>query len=729
MLIIKTTRSFNEEERMLTVQAKAKMSFDFNGYHFDLKPGEKLLFANDVFALLPKELQNAFEKTNSALPPFYDGEDLNGKTLFVFMQGAIGDVLCSTVALREVKRRYPDCKLWVAVSGRARPVLENLSYIDKLFPHPAPVKEVVKANYMIKAVEMVNTPAFDNLNMVKWFLWKFRLYFAEDETPDVYVDQEIVKELTPVFEEVKKLSGKNKVLLFHYLASSIHRTLPPRLLKEIEDLIWEEYVPVICSLPEEDITVEVALDVYGIRAGNLSYLMKDVKYLIAAVYLSDAVITADTATLHIAAGLKKPTVQITGHWEASMTSGTYPTVIPVRPNYTGKTCKAPCGIHATGEPCPEAKVKHQFYSPCLESIPPKVVYFALKDAELTCEKDYPKPEKCPLCQFSGTFSLFEVINQHRIFECPSCGLQFPYPVKAMDYDEAYKGEAKNIFQFSEAAKVYINYKNLEEEIKERIKWERLPRFNILLPILSLLPKGKILDVGCATGNFLLIAKKFGYEVYGMEASKEAVELGRKKYGLNIAQALTFEELPEDFRCPYKVITAFEVIEHVEKPFEFLKGIYDLLEENGFAILSCPPYFKFENMSLSYRKYKWWYGDYPPNHLNRFKPWTLYYGLKLVGFEEVVVFTEPLLGGTILEGITPKAVELTTQNGQKITLPKEVTTAIILDTMKPLYVNARYLGNFMYAIGVKGKSGINWEKVIRDAIAISAADIMWRDERK
>jgi hypothetical protein len=35
---------------------------------------------------------------------------------------------------------------------------------------------------------------------------------------------------------------------------------------------------------------------------------------------------------------------------------------------------------------------------------------------------------------------------------------------------------------------------------------------------------------------------------------------------------------------------------------------------------------------------------------------------------------------------------------------------------------------MFAIGVKGKSGINWEKVLRDAIAISAADIMWRDDK-
>jgi len=413
---------------MITVKAKERLKFSFNGYNFNLKPKEKLLFANDVFALLPKEIQAKFEKTNTVLPPFYDGEDLNGKTLFVFMQGAIGDVLCSTVALREVKRRYPECKLWVAVSGRARPVLENLSYIDELFPHPAPIKRIVKADYMIKAVEMVNTPAFDNLNMVKWFLWKFRLYFAEDETPDVYVDPSVVEELKPAFEEIKKLSGKNKVLLFHYLASSIHRTLPPKLLKDIEDLIWEEYTPVICSLPEEDITVEIALDVYGIRAANLSYLMKDIRYLIAAVYLSDVVITADTATLHIAGGLKKPTVLISGAIEPELRCGTYSTVIPVRPNYTGQTCKAPCGIHATNEPCREAKLKHQFYSPCLESIPPKVVYFALKDAKLACEKDYPLPETCPLCQYSGTFSLFEVINQHRIFECPSCGLQFTYPI-------------------------------------------------------------------------------------------------------------------------------------------------------------------------------------------------------------------------------------------------------------------------------------------------------------
>ena len=707
---------------MITVKAKEKLKFSFNGYNFNLKPKEKLLFANDVFALLPKEIQAKFEKTNTVLPPFYDGEDLNGKTLFVFMQGAIGDVLCSTVALREVKRRYPECKLWVAVSGRARPVLENLSYIDELFPHPAPIKRIVKADYMIKAVEMVNTPAFDNLNMVKWFLWKFRLYFAKDETPDVYVDSSVVEELKSVFEEIKKLSGKNKVLLFHYLASSIHRTLPPKLLKDIEDLIWEEYTPIICSLPEEDITVEVALDVYGIRAANLSYLMKDIRYLIAAVHLSDAVITADTATLHIAGGLKKPTVLISGAIEPELRCETYSTVIPVRPNYMGQSCKSPCGIHAINEPCKEAKIKRQFYSPCLESIPPKVIYFALKDAELACEKDYPRPKKCPLCGYEGNFSLFEVINQHRIFECPSCNLQFPYPLKAMDYDKAYKKEVEDLLSISSMdydwAKTVLPE---EEEIK---RWEKVPRFNVLLPILSVIPKGKLFDIGCSSGNFLLLARKRGFEVYGMEVSEEAVKIAREKFGLNVVRALSFDELPEEFKGPYKIITAFEVLEHINNPYEFLKDIYSMLEDNGFLLLSCPTFYKFENIALGYRKYKWWGEDFPPYRLTRWKPWTLFYALKYIGFSEVFIFTEPLVPEKVLEGINPKEVEIRQQDGLNFIIPKNITSLIVLDTLKFLYFNSRFFGNYLYALAAKGKTHNNWEEIIKRAIHYSAAEIIW-----
>jgi len=292
----------------------------------------------------------------------------------------------------------------------------------------------------------------------------------------------------------------------------------------------------------------------------------------------------------------------------------------------------------------------------------------------------------------------------------------------MDYDKAYKKEVEDLLSISSMdydwAKTVLPE---EEEIK---RWEKVPRFNVLLPILSVIPKGKLFDIGCSSGNFLLLARKRGFEVYGMEVSEEAVKIAREKFGLNVVRALSFDELPEEFKGPYKIITALEVLEHVDNPCKFLKDIYSMLEKNGFLLLSCPPFYKFENMALGYRKYKWWFHDYPPHHLTRWKPWTLFYILKSIGFSEVFIFTEPLIPGTVLEGINPKEVEIRQQNGQNFILPRNITSLIVLDAFKPLYLNSRFLGNFQYALAIKGKTHNNWEEIIKRAIHYSATEIIW-----
>jgi ADP-heptose:LPS heptosyltransferase/SAM-dependent methyltransferase len=706
-------------------KAKGKIDLIFNGYEFKIKTGDKYLFADDVFNLLPEKVKSAFEPAYSVLPPFYKGEPLNGKTLLVIAQAAIGDALCMTPAIREIKKKYPDMQLNITISGRARPVLEGLPYIDNLLPMPVPYKEVSKADYIIKVIEMVNLPQFDNLGLIDYYLWKFYIYHADDETPEVLVDSEIYAQMKEVFDKFREASGGKKILLFHYLASSVHRTIPPKLLKEIEDLIWNEYVPVICSLPEEDITVETALDVYGIRAANLSVFMKDIRYLIASVALSDAVITADTAVLHIAGGLKKPTVLISGPIDGEFTASNYHSVISVLANYKGQTCVSPCMLHATTGPCIEAQIKGQFYSPCIESIPPKVVFFALKDAEMLLQKNYEKPSQCIVCDFYGEIPLFEVINGARVFECPSCGLHFTYPMKIMDYEQAYKGEIQDLLSFSEAGSLYsLSYLNVQEENLEIERWSQLPRINILLPILSMIPKGKLLDIGCSTGFFMLIAKKFGFEVYGMEASEKAVNIAKEKFKLNVFKALTFDELPEEYKYPYNVITAFEVLEHVHEPLEFLKDIYSFLAEDGILILSCPPFYKFENTAKGYKKYKWWYNDYPPNHVTRWKPWSLHYALKKVGFDEVHIFTEPLLPATVFEGITPKGFNIKLPDEKIINIDVNTVKIIIAESCKSLYLNSRFLGNFHCAIAVKGRNSINFENVIKKSIKYSAVEIIW-----
>jgi len=99
-------------------------------------------------------------------------------------------------------------------------------------------------------------------------------------------------------------------------------------------------------------------------------------------------------------------VLISGPIDAELRTSNYQTVIPLAPNYTGQSCVSPCMRHATEGPCIEAQIKRQFYSPCIESIPPDVIYFALKDAELLTVKEYPKPQKCIVCDFAGVYSTF-----------------------------------------------------------------------------------------------------------------------------------------------------------------------------------------------------------------------------------------------------------------------------------------------------------------------------------
>ncbi|MCL5276202.1 MAG: class I SAM-dependent methyltransferase [Deltaproteobacteria bacterium] len=42
-----------------------------------------------------------------------------------------------------------------------------------------------------------------------------------------------------------------------------------------------------------------------------------------------------------------------------------------------------------------------------------------------------------------------------------------------------------------------------------------------------------MDIGCGTGNYLRILRELGWDVYGIEPSERAAEIGRKQFGLNI----------------------------------------------------------------------------------------------------------------------------------------------------------------------------------------------------
>ena len=98
-------------------------------------------------------------------------------------------------------------------------------------------------------------------------------------------------------------------------------------------------------------------------------------------------------------------------------------------------------------------------------------------------------------------------------------------------------------------------------------------------------RGKLLDIGCGTGDFAALLKTLGYKAYGLELEKNAVKLANKK-GVITKQGSFVTGLPYKDK-EFDVLFAGEVIEHTIDDDLFLKECYRILKPNGLLILTTP----------------------------------------------------------------------------------------------------------------------------------------------
>lgn len=157
---------------------------------------------------------------------------------------------------------------------------------------------------------------------------------------------------------------------------------------------------------------------------------------------------------------------------------------------------------------------------------------------------------------------------HQIVRCLNCNLIFACPIEKQD----------------KVINRYANFEDPEYEIERKGRSEN--QLKILEKINQMFPKkGRLLDVGCATGAFIELALKDGWDVIGIEPSKWASKIAKEQYGLPVQQG-TINSLKIKNQN-FDVVVCLDVIEHVNSPRNLLAEINKVLKPNGLLCIVTP----------------------------------------------------------------------------------------------------------------------------------------------
>ncbi len=248
----------------------------------------------------------------------------------------------------------------------------------------------------------------------------------------------------------------------------------------------------------------------------------------------------------------------------------------------------------------------------------------------------------------------------RVVICQQCGLIFQNQrMTRNDLDKYYQNTA----YYYNCAQIDIIPKRLNQI--ERIR-KLFDKYKIL--------QGKLLDVGCYSGQLMSYFKKYGWDVYGIEPNRAIFNKIKRKYKDKVINE-NIENLNDAFQNNFFNIAVFNhVLEHVDNPVECIDMIRKYIVDNGFLYIEVPDVENIPRDIISY---------FSVEHLTYFTKKTLVNLIENRGFRKVVVQTQMNNYGDI-EPNYPVIMSLfkKNSNNKKITVSFNYTNLIrTIDNLK------------------------------------------------
>jgi 2-polyprenyl-3-methyl-5-hydroxy-6-metoxy-1,4-benzoquinol methylase len=238
--------------------------------------------------------------------------------------------------------------------------------------------------------------------------------------------------------------------------------------------------------------------------------------------------------------------------------------------------------------------------------------------------------------------------------CDLCGATDTHPY--MTTSDRFTGVAFNLVMCNRCQLVYLNPRPNREEIEAQYpdnyeayrlteqydskieKWhvQRALEKQLAYVESHRPEQGQLLDVGCATGNFLYVARDHGWQVLGVEIQEKAAKIARQQFNIEVITTdLIGAGLPP---ASQDVVTLWDVVEHLFSPRSDMLLIHKLLKPGGMVFFSIPNLNSYDRRLFKSN----WIGWDAPRHLTFFSELTLNRLLEETGFE--IMDRRCILGG-------------------------------------------------------------------------------------
>lgn len=200
--------------------------------------------------------------------------------------------------------------------------------------------------------------------------------------------------------------------------------------------------------------------------------------------------------------------------------------------------------------------------------------------------------------------------------CTTCGLIYLNPVPMDEEISTFYPETYSIYAeprqpyFSERAlrtlKYKMGYRHIRVKNHGRLLDSLRPYRNVP-NVIPYVPDGRVLDIGCGNGEYLLRLKSIGWQCQGVEFNAKAVEICRNN-GLDVFHGdlatAAFESNTFDF------VTAHHLLEHIPNPHDLLAEIARITRPGGHVLIRTP-----NSNSLGRSLFgKHWFANEIPRHL-------------------------------------------------------------------------------------------------------------------